>query len=167
MVKTQKELKNSDLKLLAQKFHFTLAAMSLFPNEELLQNASLLLLCETFCIPDISQELSFDEIKCINLVMESLKFESNRWAVCFCFSLFYQNSYTKKLEFVLKPVYMQTLLDIIRNKVHYNLDDLSIDILLSTLGFLWSLSDGSPKRCEIFLEKGGLDLYLLVLNVGF
>ncbi len=34
-----------------------------------------------------------------------------------------------------------------------------------TLNLFMRLTDESPKTCEMFVEKGGMDLYLLVLKV--
>ncbi len=52
------------------------------------------------------------------------------------------------------PIYMETLLNIIRSSVQ-TAPDYDI-ILLYTLSFLLNLSDLSPNTCELFLQKGGL-----------
>ncbi|CAG2167458.1 unnamed protein product [Oppiella nova] len=57
---------------------------------------------------------------------------------------------------------MEALLAIVRARLA---DALHNDIMLKfTLSALWNLTDESPKTCQMFLQKGGLDLYLQVLQ---
>ncbi len=57
---------------------------------------------------------------------------------------------------------MQKLLRIVRRRT----EDKSIDVTLKfTLSALWNLTDESPTTCSVFLEEGGLELYIEVLNV--
>ena len=56
---------------------------------------------------------------------------------------------------------MQKLLSIVRTKKQ----DKSIDVTLKyTLSTLWNLTDESPITCHVFLEEGGMDLFIDVLD---
>jgi len=143
----------------------TLNSMELFPSHQQLQKNALL----TLCSDRILQDVSFDRFKCTQLVMDSLvAFKDtamNRMAVAICSILAAKISTSETSNLGAKPVYMETLLDIVRSRIHFGSDH---DIMLKfTLSALWNLTDESPKTCEMFLEKGGMDLYLLVLNVRF
>ena len=56
---------------------------------------------------------------------------------------------------------MSRLLKIVRDRM----DITNIDITLKfTLSALWNLTDESPQTCEMFLNLGGLKLFLQVLE---
>lgn len=56
---------------------------------------------------------------------------------------------------------MQKLLSIVRTKKQ----EKSIDVTLKyTLSTLWNLTDESPITCHVFLEEGGMDLFIDVLD---
>ena len=59
--------------------------------------------------------------------------------------------------------YMSKLLSIVRRKVF----DQSIDVTLKfSLSALWNLTDESPQTCNVFLQEGGMQLFLQVsLNI--
>ncbi len=62
--------------------------------------------------------------------------------------------------------YIEILLDIVRKYIdsrHFLDNDSRLD---DTLLALWSLTYSSPESCEIFSEKGGLDLYMHLLEVS-
>ena len=59
---------------------------------------------------------------------------------------------------------LQKLLHIVKQKA----DSLSVDITLKfTLSALWNLTDESPSTCAIFLNEGGLELFIHILEVGY
>ncbi len=152
-------------KILKNVVEVTLQAMERFPNHQQLQKNALL----TLCSDRILQEVSFNRYKCTQLVMDSLvSFKDtamNRMAVAICSILAAKISTAETSSLGAKPIYMETLLDIVRSRIQYASDH---DIMLKfTLSALWNLTDESPKTCEMFLEKGGMDLYLTVLNVSF
>jgi Zyg-11 family protein len=152
-------------KILKNVVEATLQAMEQFPNHQQLQKNALL----TLCSDRILQDVSFNRYKCTQLVMDSLvgfkDTAMNRMAVAICSILAAKISTTETSNLGAKPIYMETLLDIVRSRVQYASDH---DIMLKfTLSALWNLTDESPKTCEMFLEKGGMDLYLTVLNVSF
>ena len=57
--------------------------------------------------------------------------------------------------------YMKKLLKLIKQRMA----EQSIDITLKfTLSALWNLTDESPKTCSVFLDEGGMSLFLQVLQ---
>ncbi len=57
--------------------------------------------------------------------------------------------------------HMQKLLNIVRARKH----ERSIDVTLKyTLSSLWNLTDESPMTCSVFLNEGGMDLFIEVLD---
>lgn len=142
----------------------TLAAMQNFPNHQQLQKNSLL----TICSDRVLQDVSFDRFLCTQLVLDSLvQFKDtamNRMAVAIVSILAAKISTAETSVLGAKAVYMEALLAIVRARLA---DALHNDIMLKfTLSALWNLTDESPKTCQMFLQKGGLDLYLQVLQVS-
>lgn len=85
----------------------------------------------------------------------------NRMAVAICSILAAKISTLETSCLGAKPLYMETLLKIVRNR----LTSPEPDIMLKfTLSALWNLTDESPRTCSMFLEKGGIRLYLEVLE---
>jgi len=163
---TKDELsQNINSKKLTEVVNMILNAMELFPNHQQLHMNSILILCNN----RILQDISFDRFKCCQLVMNYLvAFKDTHvtnYANYICLVLMPQISISDKSKLESQPVYMETLLDIVRMRVQFVLND---DYTLEyTLRVIASLSDESPKSCQIFIEKGGIDLYLFVLNVRF
>lgn len=88
----------------------------------------------------------------------------NRMAVAICFILAAKISTLETSTLGAKPIYMETLLGIVKSKVD-SATDTDLDIMLKfTLSALWNLTDESPSTCSMFLEKGGLSLYMQVLH---
>ncbi len=57
--------------------------------------------------------------------------------------------------------YMNKLLSIVRKKVA----DRTIDVTLKfSLSALWNLTDESPQTCNVFLQEGGMQLFLQVIR---
>ena len=98
----------------------------------------------------------------------------NRMAVAICSILAAKISTNETSTLGAKPVYMETLLQVVRSKVQGcqaaapgapAAVELEPDIMLKfTLSALWNLTDESPSTCSMFLEKGGIDLYLDVIR---
>lgn len=94
----------------------------------------------------------------------------NRMAVAVCSILAAKISTTETSALGAKPVYMETLLHIVRTRVEQSKAqsvprETEPDIMLKfTLSALWNLTDESPSTCAMFLEKGGITLYLDVLS---
>lgn len=87
----------------------------------------------------------------------------NRMAVAICSILAAKISTVETSCLGSKPIYMETLLEIVHGRVVQAGEP---DIMLKfTLSALWNLTDESPTTCKMFLEKGGMELYLAVLHV--
>lgn len=60
-----------------------------------------------------------------------------------------------------QPQYISKLLAMVRSKV----DSKSLDITMKfTLSTLWNLTDESATTCVVFLDEGGMELFLKVLE---
>ena len=57
---------------------------------------------------------------------------------------------------------MQKLLSIVKQKADTQVVDITLKFTLSAL---WNLTDESPSTCAIFLNEGGLDLFIQILSV--
>jgi Zyg-11 family protein len=140
-------------------------AFETFPKHQQIVLNALKILCGY----RILENVPFDRYKCIQLAMKTLvEFKDKDMvymAVEICSILSSHITRNEKSNIGSNPIYIETLLNIIRFSVRLT-PDYEI-ILLYTLSFLWNLSDLSPETCELFLRKGGLDLYFLILNVSF
>ena len=58
-----------------------------------------------------------------------------------------------------QPRYMAKLLSIVRKKVTERTIDVTLKFSLSAL---WNLTDESPQTCNVFLQEGGMQLFLQV-----
>lgn len=141
----------------------TLKAMEFFPNHRQLNVNSLHIFRNQY----ILEKISFKKYECFQLLLNLfVNFKDrfmNELAIKMCILIFDQLSGAEKSNLCSNPVHMQSLLDIIRSLVQNALDQ---NILESYLVFLWFLTDDSPKTCNLFLEKRGLELHFLVLNVS-
>jgi len=150
-------------KILKKVVEVTLNAMELFPNHQQLQTNALLTLYSNRILRDVS----FDTLKCFQLIMDYLVAfngtDMDEYAIYICSIFARKLPPNQKSKLGSQPIYMKTLLDIVRSRVQFSPDYDSV--LELTLRVITSLSDETPKTCEMFVEKGGIDLYLLVLNV--
>lgn len=147
---------------LRQIVTLTLTAMENFPRNQQLQKNTLL----TLCSDRILQDVTFDRYHCARLVMDSLlAFDDpsmNRMSVAICSILAAKISTSETSSLGAKPEYMERLLRIVKTKVFTH----EVDIMMKfTLSALWNLTDESPKTCSVFLSKGGLELFLTVLEL--
>ncbi|KAK3611985.1 hypothetical protein CHS0354_011644 [Potamilus streckersoni] len=142
--------------------NLTLHAMENFPSHQQLQKNALL----TLCSDRILQDVTFDRYRCAKLVMECLcAFDDpsmNRMSVAICSILAAKISTDKTATLGAKSRYMKKLLQLVRQKM----DTQQIDITLKfTLSALWNLTDESPPTCHTFLNEGGLELFMSMLQV--
>ncbi|GLV36988.1 uncharacterized protein CBL_02179 [Carabus blaptoides fortunei] len=147
--------------LLKQVVSLTLTAMKTFPNHYQLQKNSLL----TLCSDRILQDVSFNKFHCAKLVMDSLcAFDDqsmNRMAVAICSILAAKITTAETSQLGSNPLYMKKLLSMVENKV----SQVQVDITMKfTLSALWNLTDESAKTCKVFLDEGGIELFLQVLD---
>jgi hypothetical protein len=160
------ELANEiNIKIIEEVVDVTMKAFETFPKHQQIVLNALKILCGY----RILENVPFDRYKCIQLAMNTLvEFKDKDMvymAVEICSILSSHITRNEKSNIGSNPIYIETLLNIIRFSVRLT-PDYEI-ILLYTLSFLWDLSDLSPETCELFLRKGGLDLYFLILNVSF
>ncbi|XP_014203818.1 protein zyg-11 homolog B [Copidosoma floridanum] len=147
--------------VLKQIVDLTLTAMESYPNEFQLQKNTLL----TLCSDRILQDVAFDKYRCAKLVMNCLSAfndaSMNRMSVAICSILAAKISTIETSMLGSQPQYMAKLLSMVRSKVQSK----SVDITMKfTLSALWNLTDESATTCKVFLEEGGMELFLEVLD---
>lgn len=103
--------------------------------------------------------------RCAKLVMNCLSaFDDasmNRMSVAICSILAAKISTIETSMLGAQPQYMSKLLSMVRSKVQSK----SVDITMKfTLSALWNLTDESAATCKVFLEEGGMELFLEVLD---
>lgn len=85
----------------------------------------------------------------------------NRMSVAICSILAAKISTVETSMLGAQPQYMTKLLAMVRSKV----ESKSVDITMKfTLSALWNLTDESATTCEVFLDEGGMELFLKVLE---
>lgn len=104
-------------------------------------------------------------VRCAKLVMNCLSaFDDasmNRMSVAICSILAAKISTVETSMLGSKPQYMSKLLSMVRSKIQLR----SVDITMRfTLSALWNLTDESAATCKVFLEEGGMELFLEVLE---
>lgn len=147
--------------ILSRVVSLCLVAMSKFPTHYQLQKNTLL----TLCSDRILQDVPIDRFKCAKLVLDSLHtFDDqsmNRMSVAICSILAAKISTSETSQLGSEPKYMHKLLRLVRAKK----DAKTVDITMKfTLSALWNLTDESPTTCGVFLDEGGLSLFLEVLQ---
>ncbi|XP_014612203.1 PREDICTED: protein zyg-11 homolog B-like [Polistes canadensis] len=147
--------------ILKQIVDLTLTAMESYPSHYQLQKNTLL----TLCSDRILQDVTFDKYRCARLVMNCLStFDDasmNRMSVAICSILAAKISTAETSMLGAQPQYMSKLLTMVKSKVQSN----SVDITMKfTLSALWNLTDESATTCKVFLDEGGMELFLQVLE---
>lgn len=85
----------------------------------------------------------------------------NRMSVAICSILAAKISTVETSMLGAQPQYMLKLLSMVRSKV----ESKSVDITMKfTLSALWNLTDESAITCKVFLDEGGMELFLEVLD---
>ncbi|XP_071953528.1 protein zyg-11 homolog [Antedon mediterranea] len=146
--------------ILKSMIELTLRAMRNFPAQQQLQKNALL----TMCSDRILQDVDFDRFHASRMVMDCLfAFDDQsmiRMAVAICSILAAKISTKQTAELGTKRN-MQKLLQIVKQKA----DNETADIILKfTLSALWNLTDESPSTCAIFVNEGGLELFIKILQ---
>lgn len=147
--------------ILKQIVDLTLTAMESYPGHYQLQKNTLL----TLCSDRILQDVTFDKYRCARLVMNCLStFDDasmNRMSVAICSILAAKISTVETSMLGAQPQYMSKLLTMVKSKVQAK----SVDITMKfTLSALWNLTDESATTCKVFLDEGGMELFLQVLE---
>eukprot|EP00058_Branchiostoma_floridae_P017220 XP_002602708.1 hypothetical protein BRAFLDRAFT_72930 [Branchiostoma floridae] len=147
---------------LSDVVNLTLKAMEVFPNHQQLQKNALL----TLCSDRILQEVRFDRYRAARLVMHCLCTHEDatmhRMAVAII-SILAAKISTEQTALLGTQNYLQVkLLRIVKEKT----EEQQVDITLKfTLSALWNLTDESPSTCTTFVENGGLELFMQILEV--
>ncbi|XP_011497736.1 PREDICTED: protein zyg-11 homolog B [Ceratosolen solmsi marchali] len=146
--------------VLKQIVDLTLTAMESYPAHYQLQKNTLL----TLCSDRILQDVAFDKYRCAKLVMNCLSnFDDpsmNRMSVAICSILAAKISTVETSMLGAVPHYMSKLLSMVRSKVQSKIVDITMKFTLSAL---WNLTDESATTCKVFLEEGGMELFMEVL----
>lgn len=133
-------------------------------NQPVMKNILL-----TLCSDRILQEIAFDRMACMQLVMDSLlTFQEptlNRLALAVC-SILAAKIPTEQTTLIGQQLkYMNRLLEFVQRK-NVTLDAENRDVLFKlALSALWNFTDESPMTCQTFIEHGGLQLYIEALEV--
>jgi hypothetical protein len=139
-----------------------LIAMESFSDEKILQENALTLLSN-----DRIFEAPFDRYKCLKLLMNFLdNFEDPSLAIANCVILIIEIKITECSNLFSNPVYINKVLDLLRNSLESILNSGDETIPL-TLVLIKHMTRTSQKSCEIFIEKEGIDLLSNMLNVSF
>ena len=147
--------------ILKQVVELTMIAMESYPTNYRLQMNTLL----TLCSDRILQDVAFDKYRCAKLVLDCLSTFNEasmlRMSVAICSILAAKISTVETSMLGAQPQYISKLLAMVRSKV----DSKSLDITMKfTLSTLWNLTDESATTCVVFLDEGGMELFLKVLE---
>jgi hypothetical protein len=120
--------------LLTKVVNVTLTTMELFPNDNKLQPIAIFTLLDD----RILQEISFDRLKCIKLLINSLvNFLDrglNEMTIFICLKLVQKLSIAEKSNLCSNPHYIEILLNIVRNHIDFKLKYENIlEYILKTL----------------------------------
>lgn len=85
----------------------------------------------------------------------------NRMSVAICSILAAKISSVETSMLGAQPQYMSKLLAMVKAKVESKAVDITMKFTLSAL---WNLTDESATTCKVFLEEGGMELFLEVLE---
>ncbi|XP_066589972.1 protein zyg-11 homolog B-like [Prorops nasuta] len=148
--------------ILKQIVDLTLIAMETYPNHYQLQKNTLLILCSD----RILQDVSFDKYRCAKLVMNCLSAFNDapmeRMSVAICSILAAKISTVETSLLGAQAQYINKMLKMIWSRLQAK----SVDITMKfTLSALWNLTDESATTCNVFLNAGGMKLFLDVLEI--
>jgi hypothetical protein len=154
---------NLNIILLQKVFDLIMSSMESHPNNQQIQTKALSL---------ISYDLRFRKSifnvnKCIqlsmNLLLNSKDEDINRMSVQICSKFIKKTSISSRSQLFSNPIYIEKLIEIVNNAIHES--NHKTFLMEQILSILESVTDLSPNICEIFVEKGGIDLCLNILKV--
>jgi hypothetical protein len=160
----KKELKEElNVELLEKVVKVTMRSMESFPNNLQIQKNAILLFIEL-----IFRNTKFDSNKCIQLVINSLftfkDKDIDHLSVKLLSILVYKLSKSEKNQLFSNPVNVEKLLKLVENSI--NDSDRDTNLIRKIFCVFGTITDLSPNVCEIFVEKGGIDLCFDILNVS-
>ncbi|KAI2800669.1 Zyg-11 member B, cell cycle regulator [Blomia tropicalis] len=156
--------------LLAKEVEINIMVLEKYPtNQAIVKN---ILFC--LCIDRILQDVSFDRMRCLQNVMDTLVTFQDvticRLALAIC-SILAAKVPTEQTQTIgANQKYMKRLIEFVdRRKIFSNgraSPEYDNQILLFKLALsaLWNFTDESPKTCEIFIQHKGLKLYINALE---
>jgi len=157
--------KELNFKLLQKVFDLIIRSMESHPNNQQIHSKGLSLISYALEF----RELNFNVNKCIqlsmNLLLNSKDEYINRISVEICYRLRRKTSISSRSQLFSNPIYVEKLIEIVKNAIHES--NHKTFLMEQILSILVSVTDSSPNVCEIFVEKGGIDLCLNILKVGF
>jgi hypothetical protein len=157
--------RNLNIVLLQKVFDLIMRSMESHSNNQQIETKGLSLISYAFDF----RELNLNVNKCIqlsmNLLLNSKDEEINRMSVQICYKLIRKTSISSRSQLFSNSIYIEKLIEIVKNVIYDSNHDIILIEKISSI--LVSVTDSSPNVCEIFVEKGGIDLYLNILKVGF
>jgi hypothetical protein len=169
IIETTLQKQSSDSEIDSKYIQKLMTVKELFSNQEKSETIFLSILWSYRL-----HTLEFDRSKCLELVLDSLVNIIGKGihninifkALEICLKLSSMMSIMDILNFCPKLIHIEVLLEIIYKIVHSKSDDEN-NILGLTLDLLMKLTDFSTEICEMFSQKGAINLYLLILIVRF
>jgi hypothetical protein len=160
----KKELKEElNIELLEKVFEVTMRSMESFPNNLQIQKNAISLFIEL-----IFRNTKFDSNKCIQLVINSLftfkDKDIDHLSVELFPSLVLKLSESETKQLFSNPVIVEKLLKLVENSINDSNRD--TNLIRKIFCVFVTITDLSPNVCEIFVEKGGIDLCLHILDVS-
>jgi hypothetical protein len=164
----KKEMKEElNIELLEKVFKVTMRTMESFPNNLQIQRNAI-----SLCKQLIYRNTKFDANKCIQLVINSLFTFKDKDIIHLSVKLFsslvnnLSESETKQL--FSNPVNVENNVEKLLKLVEYSINDSNRDTnsIEQILSVCMTITHLSPNVCEIFVEKGGIDLCFDILNVS-
>jgi hypothetical protein len=160
----KKELKEeSKIELLEKVFEVTMRSMESFPNNLQIQKNAI-----SLCQELLYTDTEYDSNKCIQFVINSLFTFKDKdiddLSVKLFSSLVNELSKSEKKQLFSNPVNLEKLLKLVENSINDSNGD--TNLIEKILSVFVTVTHLSPNVCEILVEKGGIDLFLDILNVS-
>jgi hypothetical protein len=150
---------NLDQKILENVIDVTLKKMKDFPNHQYLHETALLILCND-CILNF-----YNRNEIIRIFSDTFNtFNDIDFFIRICSKISNKISLPEYLPSL--HLYFEKLLEVVRTRLNCCQNSDSDKRFDKTLDSIWSLTDSSLKYCEIFIDKGGLNLYQRALSAS-
>lgn len=163
----------SYIKLLKKVFDVTMKSVESFPNNHQIQKYALLLISDNFMRDIVLLNVN----SCIKLALNSMLINDvikdidnnqqdiNRLSAHICFEYIFELSQEERSQLFSDSNYLEKLIELVR----YEIQDSSKHNTLffkQLLNTLLNVTNSLPNVCEIFVNKGGIDMCLDILNVS-
>jgi hypothetical protein len=163
----------SNIKLLKKVFDVTMKSAESFPNNHQIQKYALLLISDNFMRDIVLLNVN----SCIKLAMNSMltnevindidnnQQDINRLSAHICSEYIFELSQEDRLQLFSDSIYLEKLIELVK----YEIQDSSKHNTLffkQLLNTLLNVTNSLPNVCDIFVDKGGIDMSLDILNVS-